>query len=312
MTPPELSVVMSVYNGEKHLHEAVNSILNQTFTDFEFIITNDGSSDKPSEILESFADLRIRLIHQENIGLTKSLNRGLKCATGEYIARMDADDISAPDRFERQIRHFEQNPQIGLVGTQFLIIDDEGKEFEASKYPLENAKIKETLLKSNAFCHGAVMFRRGLLGIAGYYREQFTCAQDFDFWLRLSEHTNVANLDSVLYKLRRSIKSITRKKTSQQLNHHLLSLELAKERKQKGSDSLELINMDKIINELHNRYKIDYDEIKKFKASCYLAYSMESLKLKYTIEATKFWLKSFMLHPDKTKFKYLKEIILLG
>ena len=310
MTPPKISVVMSVYNGEKHLREAVDSILNQTFTDFEFIIINDGSTDKTKKILESFSDPRIRLFHQENIGLTKSLNIGLKNSKGDFIARMDADDISHPDRFYEQVAYLEQNHAIGLLGTQYAVIDDNGKDFGTVRNPIKNSEIKDILLVINTFCHGAVMFRKELLHIVGYYREKFLCAQDYDLWLRFAEHTEVSNLDSVLYKLRRSINSITRKKTSQQLANHLLTIELAKERIKNGSDSLEMIYMDRVDKELHNRYKVSYSRIKQFKSVCYMGYCQESLKLGYLSNSLTFWLKSFLLNPDTSKLKLLKNIIL--
>jgi glycosyltransferase involved in cell wall biosynthesis len=309
--PPKISVVMSVYNGEKHLREAADSILNQTFTDFEFIIINDGSTDKTKKILESFSDPRIRLFHHENIGLTKSLNRGLKNSKGDFIARMDADDISHPDRFYEQVAYLEQNPATGLLGTQYSVIDDNGKEFGTVRNPIKNPEIKDSLLINNTFCHGSVMFRKELLHIVGYYREKFSCVQDYDLWLRFAEHTEVSNLDSVLYKLRRSINSITRKKTSQQLNYHLLTIELAKERiHNNGSDSLEIINMDQVEKELHKQYKVSYSRIKQFKSACYMGYYHESIKLGYVFNSLTFWLKSFFLNPDISKLKFLKNIIL--
>ena len=112
---------MPVYNGEKYLQEAIESILNQTFKDFEFIIINDGSTDKTLEIIKSFTDPRIKLITQENRGIIYSLNKGITESRGKYIARMDADDISLPERLEKEYRFLEQNPNYGIVGTTFLI-----------------------------------------------------------------------------------------------------------------------------------------------------------------------------------------------
>ena len=119
---PKISVVMAVYNGEKYLREAIDSILNQTFKDFEFIIVNDGSTDRTREILESFIDPRIVLIHQEHMGLTKSLNRGIALAKGKYIARQDADDISMAERLEKQFNFLESHENVALLGTAGHII----------------------------------------------------------------------------------------------------------------------------------------------------------------------------------------------
>jgi glycosyltransferase involved in cell wall biosynthesis len=124
---PKVSVVMSVYNNESYIREAVESVLNQSFKDFEFIIINDGSTDRTREILTSYTDERIRLFDQENRGLTISLNRGLSLAKGSYIARMDGDDISDPERFAEEVRFLEQNEKIGLIGTYAHRIDEQGR-----------------------------------------------------------------------------------------------------------------------------------------------------------------------------------------
>ncbi len=115
---PRVTVLMSVYNGEKYLREAIDSILNQTFKDFEFLIIDDGSTDSSADIIRSYTDFRIRLIQNEkNIGLTRSLNKGLKLAKGEYIARMDVDDISLPIRFEKQVSFLDKYEDVKLVGS---------------------------------------------------------------------------------------------------------------------------------------------------------------------------------------------------
>src|SRR3989337_2996755 len=123
----KVSVIMSVYNGERHLRESVDSILNQTFQDFEFIIINDGSKDQSKYILESYKDERIKLIHNKNMGLTKSLNIGISIAKGKYIARQDADDISEPERLKTQYDFMEANPGLGLIGSQFEVIKENGE-----------------------------------------------------------------------------------------------------------------------------------------------------------------------------------------
>ena len=124
MKNPKVTVLMSVYNGEKYLQEAIDSILEQTFKDFEFLIINDGSTDKTGEILESYHDLRIKIINNEkNIGLTKSLNKGLKLARGEYIARQDADDISMPERLEKEVEFLETHQDYAVVGAFAKIIN---------------------------------------------------------------------------------------------------------------------------------------------------------------------------------------------
>jgi glycosyltransferase involved in cell wall biosynthesis len=144
---PRISVVMSVYNGEKYLRQAIESILQQTYTDFEFIIIDDGSTDSSREIIQSYDDKRIRLvINEQNIGLTKSLNKGIRLAKGEFIARMDADDISLPQRFEKQVAYLDSHPEVGVLGTYANIIDHRGKIINNIIFPTEHETILWTML----------------------------------------------------------------------------------------------------------------------------------------------------------------------
>lgn len=198
---PKISVIMSVYNGERYLREAIESILNQTFTDFEFIIVNDGSTDSSLEIIQSYDDERIKIINNEkNIGLTKSLNKALKVARGEYIARQDADDISLPNRFEEQIKYLERHPEVALLGTNIYKIDENGKII--GKYiVLAKPSIKD-LFNGNQFNHGSVMFKKEVIDELGGYNELFKYAQDYELWLRIAKHYNIRNVTQILYKLR--------------------------------------------------------------------------------------------------------------
>ena len=174
---PKVTVLMSVYNGKRYLREAIDSILDQTFRDFEFLIINDGSTDSSSDIIRSYDDSRIRLIENEkNIGLTRSLNKGLKLARGEYIARMDADDRSMPERLEKEILFLDKNKNVGLVGTYFLMVNKSGKVL--STFSPGTSGLSEKLLEGNMFGHGSTMFRADCIEKVGYYREEFRSAQD--------------------------------------------------------------------------------------------------------------------------------------
>lgn len=218
---PKLSVIMSVYNGEKYLREAIESILNQTFTDFEFIIINDGSTDNSLAIIRSYDDRRIRSLNNEtNIGLTKSLNNALKVATGEYIARQDADDISLPDRFEAQLKYFEQYPEVALLGTSKYVISEDGTILR-KVIALSNPG--RTLLKENVFTHGSVMFKKAVVDELGYYNEFFKYSQDYELWLRIAKQYEVRNLKSVLYYLRFHSNNIRIKNKEQAMLFHLLA-----------------------------------------------------------------------------------------
>lgn len=210
---PKISVVMSVYNGEKFLKESVSSILNQTYRDFEFIIIDDGSTDSSLEILRDFKkeDSRIKLVSRENKGLTRSLNEGIKLAQGEYIARMDSDDISMPERFEKQIAFLEKNKDIALCGTWAINIDENGNEIGKYKTPIMSKEIKKTILFHNPFIHPSVMIRKEIINNIGVYNEKIKYAQDYEYWLRVIKKNKVANLDDFLLKYRIGKKSMTRR-----------------------------------------------------------------------------------------------------
>ncbi len=231
---PKVTVLMSIYNGEKYLHQAINSILNQTFKDFEFLIINDGSTDGTAEILQSYNDFRIRIINNEkNIGLTKSLNKGLKLAKGDYIARMDADDISLPERFERQVEFLNKNKKMGLVGTFWYTIDENGQEIDISKPT-------NSIYAVHFMCHGTSMIRKRCLDKIGFYREVFEFAQDYDLWLRIADKYEIKNIKEPLYKLRIRDDSISLKKKTQQNLYASLAIKMAKERKKYGRDRLSI------------------------------------------------------------------------
>ena len=203
---PEISVVMSVYNGERHLEKTLNSMLVQTFRDFEFIIINDGSSDRTAEVLQQYAekDSRIRAIYQENTGLTHALINGCSLARGEFIARQDAGDISFPERLEIQLELLTANPRTVLVGcgAEFITPANEvlyqclspGLQLERGLGVLSLDKIK------GPPHHGGVMFKRRAYETCGGYRPQFRVAQDIDLWLRLCEIGSCQGNHEVLYQ----------------------------------------------------------------------------------------------------------------
>ena len=252
---PKITILMSVYNGEKYLREAIDSILNQTYKDFEFLIINDGSTDRTPKILQSYKDQRIKIINNEkNIGLTKSLNKGLKIAKGEYIARMDADDISMAERLEKQVNFLDQKKNIGLVGTSHLKINEKGKILQPVRTLTDEKELKEKLLVANKFYHGSVMFRKVCIDKVGFYREEFKSSQDYDLWLRIADYFEMRNIPEILYKWRVNIKSISVAKLGQQAKYGSLAIKLAKERKQFGKDRIQLFeekgNKKNILNDL--------------------------------------------------------------
>lgn len=224
---PTVSVIMSVYNGLPYLHEAIESILSQTFRDFEFIIINDGSMDGTGDVLEQYAitDKRIFLVHQKNMGLTLSLNKGLSFAQGMYIARQDADDISLPHRIQMQVSFLDEYPDVGLLGTGIETIGEKSKKGKIFIYPEEHKMLVESwLLKlRDPFPHTSVMFRSEVLKKVGKYNPFYKKAQDYDLWLRVSERFKVASLPIVLCKLRIHSQSVSHDK-GEQLKYALLAL----------------------------------------------------------------------------------------
>ena len=214
---PLVSVLLSVYNAEKYIQQALQSIYSQSFQDFEIIIVDDASTDGTADILQQMRDSRTIIYRNNtNIGLTKSLNVGLKFCRGDYIARMDADDISMPERFEKQVSVLNSDPNCAAVGSCFQWIDECGTLLEVGKLPTTPEKIRERMLIYNAMVHGAVMVRKSVLLSVGGYDEKYTCSQDYDLWLRLSEIASLRNIDEILYCLRRRSDSISTSSSNEQ------------------------------------------------------------------------------------------------
>ena len=199
---PLASVVMSVFNGKRFLREAVESILNQSFRDFEFVIINDGSTDGTASMLHSYArsDPRVRVYYQENKGLVDSLNRACGLARGKYLARMDADDVAVRDCLQWQIQFMERHAEVGVVGGQMELIDSADRALYCMDYPVEDEAIQSDLLLY--CCLSAVVIRKEAFLSVGGYRRLFVDAEDYDLYLRIAERWRLANLGAVVYKYR--------------------------------------------------------------------------------------------------------------
>ena len=217
MKDPLVSVVMSVYNDEVYLSDSIDSVLNQTFPNFEFLIINDGSTDLTELIIQSYDDPRIKLINNaKNLGLTKSLNIGLGLAKGKYVARMDGDDLSYKERFQLQFNFLEKNTDIDVCGTWF---ESFGIKSGVVKYPQYNNQIKATLFFCDCICHPSVFIRKESLDKYQIkYNEEFTFAQDYELWCRESKRLSFANIPQVLLKYRTHSKQVSTDKVSEQEN----------------------------------------------------------------------------------------------
>jgi glycosyltransferase involved in cell wall biosynthesis len=208
---PKVSVLTSCFNADKFIAEAVESILCQSFADFELILIDDGSTDMTWKILKAYEeqDRRIVLIKKSNTGLTDSLNIGLKAARGDWIARMDADDIALPERLAAQIT-FAERKMIGLLGTGCTEIDVFGNESRQYQYPSEHAKIiKQMERGGSCFPHSSAIFKRDTVLIMNGYRNRLNGAEDCDLWLRMSAQVKLGCLRDPLIKLRKHERSIT-------------------------------------------------------------------------------------------------------
>lgn len=194
-------MLLPVYNGERYLQSALDSVLVQTFRDFELIAVDDGSTDGSLAVLLRCRDSRLRVLcNARNQGVIASLNRGLVEARGEYVARVDADDPSHPERFAKQVDFLDRNPDVVLIGARHRAVDDRGRviDVEPDARPTAHDEIFPTLLAKNVFVHSAVMFRRAAVVAAGGYDPRAQHAEDYDLWLRLSERHRVANLPEIL------------------------------------------------------------------------------------------------------------------
>ena len=216
--PPKVSVIMPVYNGEKYLNEAIESILYQSYSDFEFIIIDDHSTDDSVSIINAYKDPRIIFTcNDQNIGVTRSLNLGLSLAKGEYIARMDADDISLPERFKNQVSYLDAHPDVGVLGTSVCLINQSGKIGEQIRFPESHILLRWRLcFFENPIIHPSVMMRRQLVNMFNGYDPKMHTSQDHLLWCRLSGVTHLANLPDIYLYLRKHQKNISSSKWGEQ------------------------------------------------------------------------------------------------
>lgn len=216
-----ITVLMSVYNEKKEfLEKSIESILGQTFPNFEFLLINDCSTEKSCrDILASYAtkDERIKLIENErNLGLTKSLNKGLNVATGQYIARIDSDDVADPNRLEKQLRFMQKNSAYALCGSWAYLIDENGNITGEKKFSTDYQAIKKKLVFFNFFTHSSLFFKKNIALKNGGYNEKMKKAQDYDFILKISARNPIANIPEFLCFYRTHPGSISSKMKKRQ------------------------------------------------------------------------------------------------
>lgn len=217
--PPLVSVVMSAYNEEEHIRESVNSALEQTFENVEVVVVDDGSTDKTQDILQSISSPNLNvIINKHNLGLPKSLNKGIWEASGKYIARMDADEYSKHTRIEKQVKYMKENSGKIVAGCWYDVIGNNNKNIITKKIdPDTNFSVNNLIKNGPIIAHGSVIMERGSLIEIGGYRQEFVYAQDYDLWLRIADNYGAHAIGVVpesLYERRISPSQIqNRKKT---------------------------------------------------------------------------------------------------
>jgi len=243
---PKVSIVLPVYNAEKFLDECMNSILNQSFTDFEFIIINDESKDKSFEILKKYAkkDKRIILLNnKKNMGCVNTRNRGLKMAKGEYVAVMDPDDVCLKDRFKIEVAYLDKHPEIFLIGGSAIIIDEEGNKIGIIRKYDNYKKIGKKLRELDCILHTSVMHRNTQ---EFFYREKFIISDDYDFLLRvLSANKKLTNIPEFLIKYRINKGSATNTKKNPEFFFRKAK-EFYFQRIKTGKDDYDKFDVDKV------------------------------------------------------------------
>lgn len=299
---PQLSVIMSVYNGERYLSEAIDSILSQSYKDFEFIIINDCSTDNTQKILEEYQqnDARIKIYTKEkNIGLTgfiQNLNLGISLAQGKYIARMDADDIALPERFIKQTNFLEKNPNIFIVGSQINLINEKNEIIGEKIGAVNHKDIVKRMEKSIQLFHPAIMFRNTN---DTRYRDKFQFCEDYDLYLNLITQGKLfANINEKLLHYRILDKSISRK--SDNFVKKLMvekSLSFYKQRALNKHDDYNLFDNKEILEINNLNFKNNLNE---------LFFALETTIKLNKREKTSFLIKKIKKHYPKEKipFKY--------
>lgn len=239
---PKISVIMPVHDAGRFLEPALDSILRQSLSDFELICVDDGSTDGSVDVLERKAhgDARLVVLRQAHGGIVAALNAGIAVARAELIARMDSDDLAAPERLERQAAYLDRHQELALVGSAYQIIDEHDRPQAVVRPPVAPDAVRSALAKGNCLAHPTVMMRRAALeavsGGKGPYRRVFRYAEDYDLWLRLSERAPLGNLPDVLLRYRRRFDAVRFEQIAQQVRSTLAAQRVAEARRAGAPD----------------------------------------------------------------------------
>ncbi|MCV6609743.1 MAG: glycosyltransferase [Amphritea sp.] len=316
---PLVSVIVPVYNGEKYLLEAINSVLSQTYSDFEIIVINDGSTDSSMDIVAAINSDKIRVVtNEQNIGLAATRNRGLKVAKGKYIALMDGDDISFPHRFEKQVEFLEQNPDIGLVSSNFITFEEDIESGKRSEkvLPTDSDFISTIIPFQNVICCPVAMFRSELVTEKGlFFNESLRTCEDWDMWYRISKLSGIANIDDYLIYYRKHGSNLSKKRA---LMHQNKMKIIQNSFSDCGIDVSDCFNEDgrikgleqyqnfvSLVEQFYSENKLSFAEEHLRKSCAYITY--EIYKTNSSVLGGDGWklLKKSMFYPDMDiGFKY--------
>lgn len=302
---PLISVIMPVYNGEKYVEEAIESVLNQTFKHFEFIIINDGSTDSSKELILSYNDNRIVYVENvENLRLIKTLNKGLKLAKGKYIARMDADDIAHRTRFEKQVEVLESNSNIGLCGTNYRTF---GKYSKLNIKPENNKDIGDHFIVESPIGHPTVMIRKAILfKYSLKYNENYPHAEDYKLWLDILKHAELYNIQEFLLEYRTFDNQISSRYNKEQ---GLTSKKIRKEylkyifKINNIPISIDTIDLD-FIKKIRGYKEVNNDLINSIVLVCFLSLD------KYSIQSILYFFRSGVYLKSPYSLKEFSRVIL--
>ena len=285
---PLVSVLITVYNDEKHIGTAVESILNQSFQDFEIVVVDDGSTDNTPMVLQKYseADNRIKIFSQANSGTTKAANNGLSKSVGKYIARLDSGDYSYSHRLKYEVDFLEKNPNIALIGGGVHIIDVEGRIIGSRNINIKHPK--NVLAHRCIFQQSDVMFRKEAIMKLGGYREKFKNAQDYDLWLRISEKYEIVKVNEIFGVWRLNAGGYTLSRTFEQKAEIEIIKKMAQKRLRGIDDGYSnynglqkvFVHRKKISNEQYLKIKIGFllKDLRKKEAREMIAKEIKEMK----------------------------------
>jgi len=309
---PKISVILAVHNGQRYLSDAIDSILNQTFSDFELIIINDGSRDKTQYIIDSYKDPRIVVIKNEsNEGAVASRNKGIMLSRGSYVAIQDADDKSFPEKFSKQVKILDENPNVGAVGSYFIFSDMAGREFYTALVPCDNKTIQERLILEFIFCHCTLMFRAGHLKNLGGYRRELFLSEDYDMVLRVAEISQIVNIPEALYSYRLNLNSSSIKKRCEQRIMNDLVQALARERRANGKDRLQLGKNQEVLDFLKQESEKRRCKTRKVRSYGYFWWAFHLRQKKCFSYARNFLFRAICIFPFEASYWKLLVLIFL-